>query len=46
MLCEELEFYLAQECFWHNPAKLPAPAEWVTVRRQRIKDAVEYSLVA
>ncbi|MGH7983060.1 MAG: DNA-methyltransferase [Candidatus Udaeobacter sp.] len=42
MLCEELEFYLAQECFWHNPAKLPAPAEWVTVRRQRVKDAVEY----
>jgi DNA modification methylase len=42
MLCDELGFYLAQECFWHNPAKLPAPAEWVTVRRQRIKDAVEY----
>lgn len=42
MLCEKLGFYLAQECFWHNPAKLPAPAEWVTVRRQRVKDAVEY----
>ena len=42
MLCEELGFHLAQECFWHNPAKLPAPAEWVNVRRQRIKDAVEY----
>jgi DNA modification methylase len=42
MLCDDLGFYLAQECFWHNPAKLPAPAEWVTVRRQRIKDAVEY----
>jgi DNA modification methylase len=42
MLCEDLGFHLAQECFWHNPAKLPAPAEWVTVRRQRIKDAVEY----
>lgn len=42
MLCEELGFHLAQECFWHNPAKLPSPAEWVTVRRQRVKDAVEY----
>lgn len=42
MLCEEIGFHLAQECFWHNPAKLPSPAEWVTVRRQRVKDAVEY----
>lgn len=42
MLCEEVGFHLAQECFWHNPAKLPSPAEWVTVRRQRVKDAVEY----
>jgi site-specific DNA-methyltransferase (cytosine-N4-specific) len=42
MLCEEVGFFLAQECFWHNPAKLPAPAEWVNVRRQRIKDSVEY----
>lgn len=42
MLCEEIGFHLAQECFWHNPAKLPAPAEWVNVRRIRIKDSVEY----
>jgi site-specific DNA-methyltransferase (cytosine-N4-specific) len=41
-LVEDLGFHLAQECFWYNPAKLPAPAEWVTVRRQRIKDSVEY----
>ena len=41
-LVEEIRFHLAQECFWYNPAKLPAPAEWVTVRRQRIKDSVEY----
>lgn len=41
-LCEELGFHLAQECFWYNPAKLPAPAEWVNVRRVRIKDSVEY----
>lgn len=41
-LCEQLGFHLAQECFWYNPAKLPAPAEWVNVRRNRIKDSVEY----
>jgi site-specific DNA-methyltransferase (cytosine-N4-specific) len=41
-LVEEVGFHLAQECFWYNPAKLPAPAEWVTVRRQRIKDSIEY----
>jgi site-specific DNA-methyltransferase (cytosine-N4-specific) len=32
--------YLAQELYWYNPAKLPTPAEWVTVRRIRVKDAV------
>lgn len=41
-LVEEVGFHLAQECFWYNPAKMPAPAEWVTVRRIRIKDSVEY----
>ena len=35
-----LEFHLAQEIYWYNPAKLPTPAEWVTVRRERVKDAV------
>jgi site-specific DNA-methyltransferase (cytosine-N4-specific) len=42
MLCDELGFKLAQECFWFNPAKMPTPAEWVNVRRIRIKDSVEY----
>jgi SAM-dependent methyltransferase len=40
MLCRELGLYLAQEFFWWNPSKLPSPAEWVTVRRVRVKDAV------
>ena len=40
-LCNELGFHLAQEFFWYNPAKLPSPAEWVTVRKIRVKDAVE-----
>lgn len=41
-LVEDLGFHLAQECFWYNPAKLPAPAEWVNVRRIRVKDSIEY----
>jgi site-specific DNA-methyltransferase (cytosine-N4-specific) len=40
-LVRECGFHLAQEFFWHNPAKLPSPAEWVTVRRIRVKDSVE-----
>lgn len=36
------KFNLAQEFFWYNPAKLPSPAEWVTVRRIRVKNSVEY----
>lgn len=40
MLCEELGFHLAQEFYWWNPSKLPTPAEWVTVRRIRVKDAI------
>lgn len=34
------EFFLAQEFYHFNPARLPTPAEWVTVRRIRVKDAV------
>lgn len=41
-LCDRVGFHLCQEFFWYNPAKLPAPAEWVNVRRVRVKDAVEY----
>src|ERR1039458_4193665 len=41
-LVEEIGFHLAQECFWYNPAKMPVPAEWVTVRRVRVRRSVEY----
>ena len=41
-LVDEVGFQLAQEFFWYNPAKMPAPAEWVNVRRIRVKDSVEY----
>ena len=40
MLCEEIRFHLAQDLYWWNPSKLPTPAEWVTVRRLRVKDAI------
>lgn len=39
-LCKVTGFHLAQEFYWYNPSKLPSPAEWVTVRRIRVKDAV------
>lgn len=40
MLCEDFGFHLAQDYYWWNPSKLPTPAEWVTVRRIRVKDAI------
>jgi len=39
-LCNDLKFFLAQEFFHYNPSRLPTPAEWVTVRRVRVKDSV------
>jgi site-specific DNA-methyltransferase (cytosine-N4-specific) len=40
MLCKDYGFHLCLEHFWWNPAKLPTPAEWVNIRRVRVKDAV------
>jgi site-specific DNA-methyltransferase (cytosine-N4-specific) len=39
-LCDEHGFRLAEEFFWHNPAKLPSPIEWVNKRKLRAKDSV------
>jgi DNA modification methylase len=39
-LCDEYGFHLAEEFFWHNPAKLPSPIEWVNKRKIRAKDSV------
>ena len=36
---ERGEFTLCQQFVWHNPAKLPTPAQWVNVERIRVKDA-------
>ena len=33
-------FHLAQDFYWYNPSRLPGPAEWVTIRRTRVKEAV------
>ncbi len=41
MLCEEYGFHLCQEHYWWNPSRLPTPAEWVNIRRVRVKDAVD-----
>ena len=39
-MCDEHGFHLAEEFFWHNPAKLPSPIEWVNKRKIRAKDSV------
>ena len=39
-MCDEHGFFLAEEFFWHNPAKLPSPIEWVNKRKLRAKDSV------
>ena len=40
-LCQTEGWKLVERFAWHNPAKLPAPAAWVTVRRLRVKPALE-----
>ena len=36
---ERGEFVLCQQFVWNNPARLPSPAQWVTVERIRVKDS-------
>jgi len=38
--CDDLGFFLAQDFYWFNPAKLPSPIEWVNKRKLRVKDSV------
>lgn len=33
------KLHLCQEFVWQNPAKLPSPAQWVNVKRIRVKDS-------
>lgn len=39
-MCDEQGWKLAEEFYWHNPAKLPSPIEWVNKRKIRVKDSV------
>ena len=36
---EKTNLHLCQQFICHNPARLPGPAQWVTVERVRVKDA-------
>lgn len=38
--CDEVGFHLAEDFYWHNPAKLPSPIEWVNKRKLRAKDSI------
>jgi site-specific DNA-methyltransferase (cytosine-N4-specific) len=31
-------YHLCQEFIWHNPSALPSPAEWVNIKRIRVKN--------
>ena len=41
-LCDNIGFKLAQDFVWVNPSAMPSPAPWVTIRRIRVKNSVEY----
>lgn len=34
--------FLCQQFIYHNPARLPGPAQWVTVERVRVKDSYSH----
>lgn len=36
---EENKLHLCQEFICHNPARMPSPAQWVTIERIRLKDS-------
>lgn len=38
---DQLGLKLCQRFSWSNPSKMPAPAEWITVRRVRVKPSLE-----
>jgi hypothetical protein len=39
-LVRDEKLFLAEEFYWYNRAKLPGPAQWVTVERIRVKDTI------
>jgi site-specific DNA-methyltransferase (cytosine-N4-specific) len=40
-LVDRMGYHLVQKLAWENPSKLPAPAEYVTVRRVRVNPSLE-----
>ena len=40
-LIDKLGYNLIQRLTWESPSKMPAPAEWVTVRRIRVNPSTE-----
>ncbi len=38
--CDTVGYFLAEDFYWHNPAKLPSPIEWVNKAKERAKDSV------
>ena len=43
-LIDRLGLHLVDEHYWHNPAKLPSPVQWVSVQKKRLKNTVEHVL--
>lgn len=41
-LVDDVGYHLAEKLYYASPNRLPGPAEWVTVRRIRVTDAVEH----
>lgn len=39
-MIDTLGLSLAQEFYWYNPSRMPAPAQWVTIKKTRAKDSV------
>lgn len=37
---DTIGYFLAEDFYWHNPAKLPSPIEWVNKAKERVKDSV------
>lgn len=38
-ISKSADLYICQQMVWHNPGKLPGPATWVNVKRERITDS-------
>jgi DNA modification methylase len=37
-ISERSNLHVCQQLIWHNPAKLPGPATWVNIKRERLSD--------